>query len=325
MFDRRCVTALHVGVLLLAWLLFVRSVAAATTPEAAASGAATSAPGAEAQAAEDRGNTDAAEEPSVWQQGPTRIDLGHDVVLDLPQQHAFLPKEYAAQALKDMGNTFVDDVLGLVASADHGSDWFVVIEYDGEGHVKDDEAIDADDLLSSLREGTEEANEQRKERGFKPLTLDGWSEPPHYDKQQHRLVWALVVSDADGKSVNYNTRLLGRRGFTSLNLVTEPEKLGQYKAEALTLLSATHYGTGARYEDFQPEKDKVAEYGLAGLVAAGAGVGAAKLVKVGLLAKFWKLILVAIVAGKKFIVVALIALGALVKKLLSGRKSEPAG
>jgi uncharacterized membrane-anchored protein len=324
MSDRRCVTGFHVGVLLLAVLLLVRSVAAATTPEAAA-GTASAATGAEPQAAEDQGGEDAAEEPSVWQQGPAHIELGHDVVLDLPQQHAFLPKEYAAKALVEMGNLYVDDVLGLVAAADHGADWFVVIHYDGEGHVKDDEAIDADDLLSSLREGNEEVNGERKERGLKPLTLEGWSEAPHYDKQQHRLVWALVVSDADGKSVNYNTRLLGRHGYTSLNLVTDPEKLGQYKAEATALLASTRFAAGARYEDFQPEKDKVAEYGLAGLVAAGAGVGAAKLVKVGLLAKFWKLILVAIVAGKKFLVVGLIALGALVKKLLSGRKSETAG
>jgi uncharacterized membrane-anchored protein len=312
-------------------LLLVRSAMAATTPEAPT---ATANPSVEAHGAGEQGageqgageqdDEDTAEAPSAWQQGPARVDLGHDVLLDLPRQHAFLPKEYAAKALVEMGNPYVDNVLGLVAAADHGADWFVVIQYDGDGHVKDDETIDAEELLSSLREGNAEVNKERGERGFKPLTLEGWSEAPHYDKQQHRLVWALVVSDADGKSVNYNTRLLGRHGYTSLNLVTDPEKLGQYKAQAIELLAATHYDTGARYEDFQPEHDKVAEYGLAGLVAAGAGVGAAKLVKIGLLAKFWKLIMVALVAGKKLIVVGLLAVAAFVKKLLGGRKSEPA-
>jgi uncharacterized membrane-anchored protein len=137
-------------------------------------------------------------------------------------------------------------------------------------------------------------------------------------------VWALVVSDPDGKSVNYNTRILGRRGFVSVNLVTDPDKLGAFKHHATALLGGTGFGTGARYEDFDASTDKVAEYGLAGLVMAGAGLGAAKLAKVGLLAKFSKVIIAAVIAGKKFIVIALLALGALAKKLFAKKGDESA-
>ncbi len=261
-----------------------------------------------------------------WQSGPAHVDLGHELGLDLPAGYMFLPKTAAAQVLERMGNFHNDDVLGLASSEDEKADWFVVISYEAEGYVKDDETIDADELLSSMRDGSEAANEERQERGFKPLTLEGWAEPPHYDAASHNLVWGLVVSDADGKSVNYDTRVLGRRGFASLNLVTDPAALATYKPEAAILLGNTRFDAGARYEDYDPSSDKTAEYGLAGLIAAGAGLGATKLVKIGLLAKFWKLLVVGIVAGKKVIALGLIAAGAAVKKLLGGRnKGEATG
>jgi uncharacterized membrane-anchored protein len=236
----------------------------------------------------------------------------------------YLPPEPAAKMLEQMGNFHNDGVLGLAASVAEDEDWVVVIRYDAEGYVKDDESIDAEELLGSMREGLDEFNEQRVERGFKALQLEGWSEPPHYDRALHHLVWGLIVSDADGKSVNYNTRVLGRRGFASLNLVTDPAELEKYKPDAARLLASTQFGPSARYEDFDASSDKTAEYGLAGLIAAGAGLGVGKLVKIGLLAKFWKLIVVGLMAGKKLIVLALIAGGAVLKKVLSGRNKGEA-
>ena len=260
--------------------------------------------------------------PSPWRQGPAEVDLGQDIKLALTERHAFLPKEQASKALEANGNFHNEDVLGLVASASHGSEWFVVIQFEKEGYVKDDEKIDAEDLLKSLREGNEEANKERKEKGFPALALDGWADPPHYDKGLHHLAWALIVSDAQGKSVNYNTRILGRHGFVSLNLVTDPSKLDGFKSEATTLLAGTKFQQGARYEDFDASKDKVAEYGLAGLIAAGAGLGAMKLLKIGLIAKFWKVLVVAFIAGKKAIVLAVVALGAWLKKALGVRSKN---
>ena len=107
----------------------------------------------------------------------------------------------------------------------------------------------------------------------------------------------------------------------SINLVTAPELLAGFKPQAATLLRSTTFGNGARYEDFDKKKDKVAEYGLAGLVLGGAGLTAAKLVKVGLLAKFSKVILAGLVAAKKLVIAAGVAVVAFAKKLL-GRKKE---
>jgi uncharacterized membrane-anchored protein len=262
-----------------------------------------------------------------WKLGPQKIELGHELTLSLPESHVFIPPAEASKILEKMGNFHNEDLLGVVASKDEQADWFVTIRYEEEGYIKDDEKIDADELLSSIREGTEEANKERVEKGFKPLKIDGWTDPPRYERGVHHLVWALEVSDDEGKSINFNTRILGRKGYASINLVTGPEHLAEYKPQAAALLAASAFGPGARYEDFDHKTDKMAEYGLAGLVLGGAGLGAAKLVKIGLLAKFWKVIIAALIAGKKVIIVALLAVGAFVKKLFGGGKSEaqPAG
>ncbi|MFZ5893462.1 MAG: DUF2167 domain-containing protein [Myxococcota bacterium] len=260
--------------------------------------------------------------PPEWQPGPRQVSLGHDIKIDMPAGYMYLPPAEAKKALEKNGSFHNDGVLGLLASVKPDEEWFAVLNYEDSGYVKDDEKLDADEILSALREGLQEANEERQKHGFKPLNLDGWSDPPRYEKSAHHMVWALIVSDADGKSVNFNTRILGRRGYVSINLVTAPESLATYKHHATTLLSATQFQKGARYEDFDEKTDKVAEYGLAGLIAAGAGLGAAKLVKLGLLAKFWKIALGLLIAGKKFIVIAVIAIGAALKKFLGGKRDE---
>lgn len=265
-------------------------------------------------------STDSTGEAQVpWQKGPKLIDLGQELTLDLSDRYAFLERGPAAKLLEKNGSIYNDDLLGVVVGTAPGEDWFVVIRFAAEGYVKDDEAIDAEELLDTMREGQEEANKERAQRGFKALVLDSWQEPPHYAKAEHRLIWGLNVSvkNSPGVSVNYNTRILGRKGYASLNLVTDPQQLAAHKPLAHELLARTAFNPGARYEDFDKSTDKVAEYGLGGLVLAGAGLGAAKLVKIGLLAKFGKVLIALLVAGKKLLVIALVGLGAAIKGILS--------
>lgn len=254
--------------------------------------------------------------------GPAQVELGHDLALDVPEEHVFLEKPVAAKLLEQNGSFYHDNLLGIVVSKDDEAPWFVVIRYEDEGYIKDDEKLDADEILNAIKEGQEEANEERVRRGFKALRIGGWTEAPHYDQAQHHLVWALNASTDDGTSVNYNTRVLGRRGFVSLNLVADPKDIDASKPHVVKLLKNTTFKEGARYADFQEGTDKVAEYGLAGIVLGGAGLGAAKLVKVGLLAKFGKVLLAILVAGKKLIVVAVVGVLALLKKLFGGKGSS---
>ena len=266
----------------------------------------------------------AAEQPMHWQPGPKKIDLGYDLSLELPAAHVFLGMPDASRLLEANGAFHNEDVLGVIAAKDEKENWFVIVRYDQAGYVKDDEKIDADALLKSFREGQTEANKERVKRGFQELKIDGWSESPAYDRATHRLVWALLVSsEAHGQSVNYNTRVLGRRGYVSLNMVTQPSALAAFRGNATTLLAATSFKEGSRYQDFNAKTDKVAEYGIVGLILGGAGLGAAKLVKIGLLAKFWKVLLGLFIAGKKLFVAAIVGIGVLLKKIFGGKSAPP--
>lgn len=263
-----------------------------------------------------------ADAPKV-ERGPAKVELGHELLLDLPEDYLFVEKASAKKFLEANGSFHNDNLLGLVVGNDRELPWFVVIRYQDEGYIKDDEKLDAKEILDAIKEGQEEANQERKQRGFKELRVGGWSEEPHYDRAKHHLVWALNAVTDDDTTVNYNTRVLGRRGYVSLNLVVDPVMLEKSKPHAAALLQHTSFKAGSRYEDFQEGTDKVAEYGLAGLVLGGAGVAALKLVKVGLLAKAGKFLIALLVAGKKGIVLVLAGIGAFLKKLFGKKSDEP--
>jgi uncharacterized membrane-anchored protein len=259
-----------------------------------------------------------------WQPGPKPIDLGHGAKLDLPDSHAFLAQPDAGKLMEKMGNLYNDDLLGLVVSKNETDEYLVTLRYEESGYIKDDEALDGQELLEAIREGEEEYNAERKKLGFTPIHAAGWDEQPHYDKQKHQLIWGLIIEAPDGGSINYNTRILGRAGYISLNLVTDKQHLAEYKPAGALLLSKTGFSEGKRYENFDSSTDKVAEYGLTGLVIGGAGFGLAKAAKLGLLAKFGKGFIALLIAGKKLIVPLLIAAGAGLKAVLGRKKNETA-
>ncbi len=164
--------------------------------------------------------------------------------------------------------------------------WEVVIDYEDAGYVKDDEKIDADALIKSFREGAVEQNKEREKHGFPPLSvgeLDRGARATTWPRRT-ALIWALPATSTHGTTINYNTRVLGRRGYVSLNLLSGADRIATEKSNAATLLAATTFKNGARYEDFNKKTDKVAEYGLMGLILGGAGIAAVKVAKVGLLA-----------------------------------------
>ncbi len=262
----------------------------------------------------DAGGDDQVVAPPVKRRlGPDKVTLEHDLAIDLPAGYVLFERSEAQALMEKMGNFGIDpELLAIIAKPPSG--WFVVVRFDADGYVEDDDAgkLDPDEILKAIREGTEVANQERAKRGFPAMKVDGWTEPPRYEKTAHHLVWGIKGSDKGGASINYNTRVLGRKGYASLNLIDDPKNIEQSKPEVALLLKATTFAAGARYEDFQPKSDKVAEYGLAALVAGGAGAAALKLVKVGLLAK--------VLVFKKFIIIGLIALAGLVWWVLGRRK-----
>ena len=89
-----------------------------------------------------------------------------------------------------------------------------VFAFNETGYIKDDEKIDAAEILASVREGTKAANVELKSRGWDTQTVVGWRAEPKYDPQIKSLAWAITYRhDKTGEDfLNYNTRLLGRKG-----------------------------------------------------------------------------------------------------------------
>ncbi|WP_158290155.1 DUF2167 domain-containing protein [Ramlibacter sp. WS9] len=182
--------------------------------------------------------------------------------------------------------------------------WFAVLDFVPEGYVKDDEKIDAAKLLAVLKEGNEAGAQERKKRGLPSLILDGWQMPPQYDAENKRLEWATVLhSDGGEKVVNYSTKLLARRGYTTAVLVSDPANFTSDVAEFKAALKTVQYVPGESYAEFK-QGDKIAAYGLGALIVGGAAAMATKkgfwAAAAAFFAAFWKLIIgagVALLAG----------------------------
>jgi len=251
-----------------------------------------------------------------------KIDLPNGVAtLDLPPSFRYLNPEDSNRVLMDAwGNPPGATTLGMIFPANESplsqTGWGIVITYDEDGHVSDEDAdaIKYDDLLKDMQSSMVAANEERKKQGYDPISLVGWAETPSYDKANHKLYWAkeLAFGDKQQHTLNYNIRVLGRQGVLVLNAVAGMGQIATIKAEMPGVLAATNFKAGNGYADFNSGTDKVAAYGIAALVAGGAAA------KMGLFAK----LLALLIAFKKLFIIGLIALGVGIKKLLGMRKKE---
>ena len=241
-----------------------------------------------------------------WQKGPSVGQLGINADVKIPEGYVFANARDTRTMMEALHNPITNRELGFIAPA--GEDWFAVFEYDEVGYVNDEDktSLDANELLESIKKGTEESNKERVRRGWPTLTTLGWETPPRYNETTHNLEWATKAESEGMLVINHNTRLLGRRGVMEVTLVVEPESLSAALPKFKTMIEGFEFKDGERYAQFTAG-DKTAAYGLTGLIVAGGG---AALVKTGALKWLWKVL-----------VAAAVGLSALVKKLFSRNKS----
>lgn len=185
-----------------------------------------------------------------------------------------------------------------------------------EGYVRLDDwsDVDPDRMISEIRENTETANVQRRANGISPLHVVGWVEKPSLDRKANVVRWAIEATADEGAVVNASALILGRHGYEKLVWV------GPKSEDPSVLLdvarSALIFDVGAEYKDYQAG-DRVAEYGIAALVATAVGAKTA--------AKFGLLALLAAFAKKGWVLIV-VFFGAVVSffKRLFGRRSKSA-
>jgi uncharacterized membrane-anchored protein len=234
--------------------------------------------------------------------------LGSRAEITIPQGFRFLGSGDASKIMKFYGNLTDGSELGFIAPDNLA--WFALFEFEDVGYVKDDEKdkLDADAILEELKEGQKMANEQLTELGRPTLEVLGWHTPPFYNTTTKNLEWAIrLVSSDGGEVLNYKTKILGRKGVMNVVLVCDETQLAEVIPQHQALLKGFSYQKEESYASYT-KGDKIAEYGLVGLIAGGGLLVAAKS---GLLAKLWKPILV-----------GLVAVGAFIKRIIRGKSPD---
>ncbi|MBD8881847.1 DUF2167 domain-containing protein [Rhodanobacter sp. 7MK24] len=245
--------------------------------------------------------------------------------LQLKPGYGYLQAADAQRVLTKLWNNPPDEkVLGMIlpstdpATVVDGRAWAVVVTYVDDGYVSDQDAskIDYDDLLKSMQKATQDENEARVKQGYPSIELVGWAEPPHYDAASHKLYWArdLAIRNPDGSSdghtLNYAIRVLGRRGYLSLNAVAPIDELDKVRADMPAVLAMADFNEGQRYADYDAKTDKLAAYGIAALIAGGIAAKAGLFAKLGIM----------LLALKKFVIVGVAAVAAAIRKLFKRKQ-----
>jgi uncharacterized membrane-anchored protein len=250
-----------------------------------------------------------------WRDGQIAVEQAQ-ARFNLDGNYRYLGTADARKVLEQLwGNPPDESVLGMVVPKGRGvlddTGWAVVVTYSDEGYVSDEDAakIDYAELLQGMKDADKEDNAARKKAGYGTIELIGWAEPPHYDAASKKLYWAkeLQGEGSEHRTVNYDIRVLGRRGYLSLNAVARMQELPEVKAGMQQLLPMVEFDAGSRYADYDKSTDKVAAYGLAALI--GGGIAA----KAGLFAKVGALLL----GLKKLLIPLVLLLGALFKPALN--------
>ncbi|PPK84679.1 putative membrane-anchored protein [Neolewinella xylanilytica] len=248
----------------------------------------------------------------------TTVQLGDNLAaLAIPAGYRYVNAADAETVLVDLwGNMpgiadgsygmLFPDSLSVLDDACYG----IHIYFTEDGYVDDADAADIDyaDLLDQMRDDMATENEARAEAGYQTIELIGWAQAPSYDAVNKRLHWAkeLYFEGEEGNTLNYNVRFLGRRGYLTMNVIGGISDLPRVNENLDGILASVAYNEGHRYADFSPGIDEVAGYGIAALVAGKV------LAKTGLLASIGIFLL----KGWKLVMIALVAAGAGIKKMM---------
>lgn len=257
-----------------------------------------------------------AQEPEInWILGPAKVDLGQNLAnLSINENYVFADAKDTVRIMESIGNPPTNTEIGCILPSDNIQRWYIVFEHQETGYIKDDEKgnIDSDTIIKSLAKGTENTNKYRIEKGHPALHVKGWYNKPFYDENSHNLTWTVLLESSGSEIVNHNVRLLGRNGYISATLVTDPPTLDVLLTDLDNVISNIHYIKGKSYSEYV-KGDKLAKYGLTALIAGGAATAAVKFGLFKFLAKFWKMALIMGIA-------AFSAIAKIIKSIFSRKK-----
>jgi uncharacterized membrane-anchored protein len=248
-----------------------------------------------------------------------KIELGTGIAtINVPATFKFLGPEEARYVVTTLwGNPPSNNApLGLLFPANSGATdpggYAFIIQFEDIGYVKDGDAdkMNYDDLLKDLKKSSAEDNIQRAKMGLYTMDLVGWAAKPYYDKQRKVLHWAkeFSIPGNEENTLNYDVRVLGRKGVLTLQAVSGMTELDSVNAHIDDVLAMVAFNDGHKYGDFNSSTDNVAAWTIGGLVAGKV------LAKVGFFAVIMKFL--------KFIIIGLGLIGGAIWRFVTGRKKK---
>lgn len=222
---------------------------------------------------------------------PFTVQLGTEASLRLPLGCIFTGQDGIRDFMELNENPVHGGEMGAVVCQDESNPepviYYFLFSYTASGYVSNDKRhrLDADAILRSIRSGSTAANDERRRRGWRTLSIEEVTLGPQYDAATNNLTWALTVVGEDGsRAVNQTVRKFGRGGVMSIELVTPTSHISGARAMFRTILGSFRYLPGRRYGDWRTG-DKVATSGLSSLLGRSSDGGSAKM---GAFAKFGK-------------------------------------
>jgi uncharacterized membrane-anchored protein len=248
-----------------------------------------------------------------------KIEIGSGIAtINVPSTFKYLGPSEAKYVIEDLwGNPKSSDApLGMIFPANthptYGGGYAFIIQFENIGYVKDADAdkINYDDLLKDLKESSVKENEERKKQNVFTMDLLGWAAKPYYDKNKKVLHWAKEYSipGAEQHTLNYDIRILGRKGVLTLQAVSGMDQLDSVNNHIGDVLGMVNFKEGNRYGDFDSKTDEVAAWTIGGLVAGKV------LAKVGFFAIIMKFL--------KFIIIGIALAGGAIWKFITGKKKK---
>lgn len=240
--------------------------------------------------------------------------------LTVPTGFSFLAKKDARYVIEEIWRNPKDEsVEGLLLADDFSNSdesLAYMISYVDDGHVDDDEAedIDYNEMMTTMQDDIAAEAEERKAQGYEAVKLLGWAIAPKYDAETHQLSWGknLHFVTSSKTTLNYDMRLLGRSGHVQISAVGAMTQLQAAKAAMPSILKSFNFAKGHRYEDYDDKTDKLAAYGIGGLIAGKV------LAKTGILAGLFAVL----AKSAKLLIIGLGAGATALWRKFFGKKSE---
>ena len=206
-----------------------------------------------------------------------------------------------ADAYKLLGHPTERSGLEAMVIGGREADQLITFESFQTGYVTLDDwsQVDPVALLAEINRNTERENQERREQGLSELHVQSWLRPPKLNRNMATVYWTIATDETTGTSVSSVALRLGRNGFEKLTWITSQDKYLATGKHLDEMLRAHGFGPETAYAD-HVSTDKIAEYGIAALIAKVLGAKPIKAEAVGLgagLAKLFQALFAAIGAG----------------------------